>query len=476
MAENTDYQKMLEIESAYNPADEKLNELAEFMAIEPKKMPAGYTYLSQFITHDISFESKNRTPPWSPIDSTKIFNTRNPTLNLETIYGIGVPEEHNPNLTNYLMESKSRLKLDKTFFDKNFSKVKRGFPNDLPRVPNSPIAQIVDPRNDENLAIAQTHLAFIKFHNAIVDHLGGADTTALFEDARRIAIRHYQLIILKDFLPRVIKKSVLDDVLANGNKFYLPAKNSTYLPLEFSVAAFRLGHSMVANSYQWNRIFNNDDGAVHATLDQLVIFTGVGGMRGKNNLPSDWIINWNWFYNIDNSMSKQRNHFNVAMKIDTSIAMQLGFMRPPATTFKRENSLAALDLYRGRALSLPTGQEVASKIAEQTAVRLLTPEQLENLLPENLKSTFSTETPLWFYLLAEAEINEKGQTLGDVGSRIVAETIVELLKRSEFSILENEISTDEFLGTKEQEFGMAEMLKFVASKNKEFDELNPIGK
>ncbi len=81
---------------------------------------------------------------------------------------------------------------------------------------------IVDGRNDENLAVAQTQVAFIKFHNAIVKKLNEADTIELFEKARRIAIRHYQWIILHDFLPKIVKKSVFDDVLENSNKFYFP--------------------------------------------------------------------------------------------------------------------------------------------------------------------------------------------------------------------------------------------------------------
>lgn len=471
---DSNYREMLEIEAPFYPADKDLDALAESMAVDSKKIPAGYTYLSQFITHDISFESKNRTSPWALIDPASISNMRNPVLNLETLYGIGVPSDQNNMPPAFLMETNARLKLGNTYFDKNFSKMKESFPNDLPRTPNSSTALLVDLRNDENLAIAQTHTAFIKFHNAVAAVLGGADTTQLFEETRRIVIQHYQFIILHDYLPRVVKMSVLNDVLKNGNKFYRPAPDATFLPLEFSVAAFRLGHSMVANSYQWNRIFNDDTGSVNATLDRLKTFTGDGKMQGRKNLPSDWIINWNWFYNINNSMSKQRNRFNFAMKIDTSTASQLGFMNPLTIDFKRENSLAAFDLYRGRALGLPTGQAAANKIAVQIPVRILAPQQIENLLPEDLKKVFSTHTPLWFYLLAEAEINEKGQTLGDVGSRIVAETVVELLKRSPFSILENEISPAEFLGTKDGKFGMAEMLGFIAKNNKVFDELNPV--
>ena len=468
---NFGYAEMLEINTPFNPADEDLNRLAKFIIAEPKKIPAGYTYLAQFIDHDIALDSKRKEDPWGTINPATITNLRNPVFDLETVYGFKTPSNPNePARAELLKEnSQSLLKLNETTADT----IKRKFPNDLPRVLGSPIARIVDERNDDILPVAQTQVAFIKFHNAIVANLEEGDTPEVFEKARRIAIRHYQYIILKDLLPKIIKESVLNDVLLNGNKFYHPKPNNIFMPLEFSVAAFRAGHSLIRDSYQWNKLFNDDKGSISATLAELTTFTGFGRMRGKHNLPSDWLINWNWFYDINDSISLQASKFNFAKRIDTEIAPQLGFLGGNIH-FDRKHSLPARDLYRTRALSLPTGQAVAHIIASKTPVKFLDTEQIANLLPENLKNVFATETPLWFYLLAEAEINERGQTLGDVGSRLIAETFVALLKLSPFSIFDVDLpSSNEFLGT-DGKFGMPEMLKFIASKTTEFDELNPI--
>ena len=95
-------------------------------------------------------------------------------------------------------------------------------PGGRPREPKQAI--IGDPRNDENLIVAQTHLAFLKFHNKVVDRLKAAGIAAgkLFEEARKTVVQHYQSIVLHDFVRRLADPAVFDDVLANGRKFYFP--------------------------------------------------------------------------------------------------------------------------------------------------------------------------------------------------------------------------------------------------------------
>lgn len=465
------YSEMLALRTPFEPAGGDLDDLAEFMTTPQRRIPAGFTYLSQFIDHDISLDSKTGEFPWGTIIAATIYNERTPFFDLETIYGKDVPaSQGNISRTN-LLKTNSLLKLDNTVADT----VAGVFENDLPRTPGTSAAQIVDKRNDENLAVAQMQVAFIKFHNAVAAYLGGGDTTARFTETREIVIRHYQWIVLNDFLPRFIKNCVLQDVLKNGNKFYLPKPDDIFMPLEFSVAAFRAGHSMVRDSYHWNRLFNNEGNNFRATLAELRTFTGTGGMMGKHNLPSDWLINWNLFFDIDDSINRQKNQFNFAEPINTKIAGSLGRLNSNVINFDRRFSLPALDLYRTRALSLPSGQLVAEKILEGTSHKPLQPEQISDLLPENLKSVFAEETPLWFYLLAEAEIKENGQTLGEVGSRIVAETFIKLIELSSPSILQGNWQLGKELPTPTGKFGMAEMLKFIADRNQQFDELNPIG-
>lgn len=470
------YEPMFEINTPHNPSDSELNRLSEFMITERNKIPAGYTYLGQFIDHDIALDSEAGTPPWGTIPSSNTSNKRTPFLDLETIYGFEGPYEGDrPTRAQLLKEnSNTLLKLGDTKPTPIVNRIFVG--KDLPRMPDSPKALIVDSRNDDNLAVAQTQVAFMRFHNAVVKHLNLDDSTATFETARRIVIQHYQWIILKDYLPRILKTSVLNDVLTKCPQFYFPNPKTPFMPLEFSVAAFRLGHSMIRNSYNWNRFFNDDQFPTSATLRQLSKLTGRGGLGGNKQLSSAWAINWNWFYETPDSPFAK---FNYAESINTKISSALGLLPNHsggfARTFDRSSSLPALDLYRSRALGLPSGQQAAKRILG-IEERILKPEQIANLLPANLKNSFSKETPLWFYLLAEAEIEEQGQTLGEVGSRIVAETFVNLIKLTKPSILKDNFKPNPEFFLHDKEFGMTQMLKFVKKMagDQDFDELNPI--
>lgn len=475
MSENNfGYDAMFAIKTESRPTDAQIDELAEFMARNVpqvnSKVPAGYTYLGQFIDHDIALDSEVGKPPWEPISLTNTRNLRTPFFDLETLYG---DTPSNPNelvRKNFLADgSASLLKLGATIKEE----VTEEFQNDLPRFENSPKAQIVDERNDENLAVAQTQVALIKFHNAVAAHIvGGADISERFEKARTITTHCYQRMILDDFLPKIIKRDVLETVLEE-NRFYRPQLDNVFMPLEFSVAAYRTGHSMVRDSYNWNRIFNDDVNAIfRASLANLSLFTGSRGLggfnHGRKHLPSDWLINWNQFFDIDDSSKQEK--FNFAKKIDTTISSSLGFLNPGVSTYTRKTSLPAMDLFRTRALDLPTGQEISDKINGRQSLKS---DQIADLLPDNLKGEFSKNTPLWFYLLAEAEINEGGETLGEIGSQIIAETFVGLLRIDEFSVLNNDFSPDKELTNEKGFFGMPEMLKFIAKHNKGF--LNPIG-
>jgi hypothetical protein len=101
-------------------------------------------------------------------------------------------------------------------------------------------------------------------------------------------------------------------------------------------------------------------------------------------------------------------------------------------------SLAKRNLLRGYLLNLPIGQAIASEVLN--SIDVLSPEQiLNNAIPEErevlLANNFHNRTPLWYYILAEASIQQDGEKLGKLGSRIVGETIVGLVRESADSIL-----------------------------------------
>ena len=285
------------------------------------EIPAGYTYLGQFIDHDITLDRKTELTVNGKVEPGCIENFRTPSLDLDSLYGNGPDCENSKCLYK---DDKRTFEIGKTSPVDNLG---LGiFDNDLPRQGNGPfnpeyyVAIIGDHRNDENLAVAQTHLAFLKFHNALAE----AKPNKSFEELRREVTLHYQAIILTDFLPKILDQEVLNDVLQNGRKFYTDDKKDC-MPIEFSVAAHRLGHSMVRPSYQWNRIHNE------ATLKELFEFSGGSGSRGpedkpfadRDTLPSDWIINWKLFYDLSEVGKDCDEQLNYARKLDTNIAVQL---------------------------------------------------------------------------------------------------------------------------------------------------------
>lgn len=477
---NFEYRKIFDNTIPFQPSDDKLDALADFMSIrendERSKIPAGYTYLTQFIDHDIMLDPLINIQPWK-IVSAKVKNQRTPFFNLESIYGIREKGEPVP---SFLLENKSRFVIGETVpvSDRNV------FKNDLPRLPKCAKAAIFDERNDENLIIAQMQVAFMKFHNAIVDSIGGEDSVNKFEEARRKTIRHYQWIILTDLLPKIVNKDILDDVKKNNREFYTPATNDVFMPLEFAIGSFRAGHSMINNVYNWNRNFSGDVSEM-PSIHALMMQTGPRKFDGNKfikKLSSDWVINWKWFFNIDDSENTENLRFNYAQKINTSIAFRLGRLNRRHLVYNRQFSLPALDLFRARTLGLSTGQDVAHEIVRRSSsaiqTRVLEADQLadilkdENILKVGLVKEFSKSTPLPLYILAEAEKQTNGETLGDVGSRLTAETFLELLRQSEYSILDIDFPNHaDFLG-KDGKFGMPELLKY-ADQNTGF--INPLG-
>jgi hypothetical protein len=412
---------------------------------EDTDIPTAFTYLGQFIDHDITSEATTReiaeqnfeTDFFKPIPANqlrnKLKNARSGSLDLDSIYG------GNAAISNSLFKIGIVSPAGQIPPNKSTQ-------NDLPRKQDArKTAEIGDPRNDENLIVAQLHLAFLKFHNAIVKKKG-----VNFETAISIVRRHYQWIVINDFLKRICDNDIVDNILKNGNRWFKPTDDDFFMPVEFSAAAYRFGHSMVRSKYNFNVNFKNPN---QATLKELFQFTGLSGnLAGLPTLPHNWIIEWDFFLPFET-----RKHDN-ARRIDTKLTIELqNLPQGPTPIFQ---FLAKLNLLRGYLLSLPTGQAVANLVLGKTKV--LTSDQIlanandqekEALLSANLHET----TPLWYYILAEAAIQSNGQKLGLLGSTIVAETLIGLIRRSEDSILIEENNTEDI----DKEFTLEKLIRFA---------------
>lgn len=509
------------------PVDEPLRKaLAEAMTAAGRQpdssaptIPAGFTYLGQFIDHDLTLDKTARSLGEN-VAVADLLQGRSPALDLDSLYGRG---PHHPEDATFYRDA-VRLKMGATaavpFPDAGTNIDINGF--DLPRVgfgskvSERRVALIPDARNDENLAIAQVHLAFIRFHNRVVDKLAGEGIPGLdlFAKARRVVVRHYQWMIRHDFLPRILDKAIVDDVFTNGRKFfevkpksderhqffswmYAQPKDTPTMPIEFSVAAYRLGHSMIRGAYQWNRVFRGGGPGGIATLQLLFRFSGTSGILSPppadlndkeagtfERLPTNWIADFRRLFDFDEAgrddLKVPDTELNVTKLLDTLLVdplkeLPLGAFggrgtMPPAD----ELNLAFRNLTRANMVSLASGQQMAAHmgIAPLSAAQILNGNSGASLggLTQAQKDALTGNTPLWFYILREAELN--GGRLTGVGARIVAEVFHRAIEGSGTSIV-REPYWRPSLGPDKNTFRMVDLLLFAFDGKAEL--LNPLG-
>ena len=299
----------------------------------------------------------------------------------------------------------------------------------------------------------QLHLLFIRFHNRVVEHvrerkdLAGA---ALLREAQRIVRWHYQWIVAHDFLRRIVGRPMADSVLEPAERRFYRWGSEPFIPVEFSGAAYRFGHSMVRNSYK----LNADLGAVGilASDDDAGELEHLGGFR---SLPAPLTIDWGFFYEL-----RQRQRPQLSRRIDTDIAGRLS--RLPAGASATHEALPRLNLLRGRALGLPAG----SAVARAMGVTPLADDQLlpVDMSPKAVREAVLEAPPLWYYVLCEAasELGGGGRRLGPVGGRIVAEVLVGLIEADPHSYLRQRRTwTPELDGEAYDDFTMADLVTFV---------------
>jgi hypothetical protein len=454
-------------------------------------IPAGYTYLGQFVDHDLTFDATT-VAFGDNVSPAALLQGRSPTLDLDSLYGAGPLD---PVSSAFYETDRTRLKVGRTTkIEGDGARV--GF--DLPRVGTGSAsakrkAAIPDRRNDENLVVAQTHAAMIRFHNRIVAGLGPATPPAdRFEKARRKAVLHYQWMLRTDYLPRICDGAVVTDVFGNGRKVVDPGADPLTMPtmpVEFSVAAFRLGHAMIRDAYDWNARFPSGSGS----LDLLFSFSGTsGGLGGDPTLRSNWIADWRRLYRFAQighaELKPPAGEFNLARRIDTRLVDPLAVL--PKGSFGGASSdegtiranLAFRNLVRARMLRLASGQQMAASLRSAgVPVTTLTKAQLRNGaggrgsarldgLTDAQREAFLADTPLWFYVLREAELND-GRLTG-VGARLVVETFHRAMEGSSHSIVRSPGFRPD-LGEKDGRFRMSDLLLFAFESKKEL--LAPLG-
>jgi hypothetical protein len=435
-------------------------------------IPAGYTYLGQFIDHDITFDPASQLQKTNDPDALVDFRT--PRFDLDSLYGRG------PDDLPYMYEPDGRvLRLGRTLTANGTAPDKQAR-QDLVRLNER--AVIGDKRNDENVIVSQLQAVFIRFHNAIARANPDWDFAAIAQQVRW----HYQWVVLHDFLPRIVGSSMLNQVLPHIGNASNPLIDrprllfyhwhvEPYIPVEFSVAAYRFGHSMVRPIYRLNTELGT-----HATADEKkhgvdgrqFIFArkGIQGLNGFREFPDNWAIDWSLFFEIKGTLESRiklgKQRVQPAYKIDTSLVNPVAFLPEfsapaagndftpdkdgnPAARPGQISNLALRNLQRGKSMGLPSGQDVARfmgleplsdadiRIGKANVDGLKTNKSIDHY-----GKSFKDSAPLWTYVLAEAlhgwttdakskdSVEAKNSVpvrMGPVGGRIVTEVFAGML-------------------------------------------------
>jgi Animal haem peroxidase len=466
---------------------------------ENETIPAGYTYFGQFVDHDITFDPASHLQQVNDPDA--IVDFRTPRLDLDNVYGRG------PDDQPYLYEKKSS-RLKRLKIGNSVGAVNGEERHDVPRDSTDKTALIGDKRNDENKIIAQIQVLFLKLHNKIYDKLGPRylDSDGIeqhsderFSEAQRITRWCYQFVVLTDYVKKICDEAVYEKIKPAKNNHHGPnlqfykAHGDGFIPVEFAVAAFRFGHSMVRPSYALSDSLQTgsasfDNGIPYGRIPIFIVkqdmtqVLATDAMNGFGQpIPPGWGIDWSFFFGDFKSIPDgQRQVPQPSYRIDTKLVDPLGklpeFFDPSKPSFIA--SLAARNLMRGVSMGLPSGQRIARMMGHEPLSDaelwnkrnngdMSTPWADGAALLENHKKWLQGSAPLWFYILKEAELRKRkkkmvkgldgvektielsdresfsnGRKLGFVGSTIVAETFFGLAWADHYSYLYQEPDWD----------------------------------
>ena len=372
---------------------------------------AGWPFFGQLIAHDITAD---RSPIAGGIDPAALRNARAPKLNLEMLYADG------PIGSPYLFDLGDPAK---------FLLGPDGA--DVPRN-HQGVALIGDPRNDVHLFALTLHVALLHAHNRIVDLLRGSGVTEadVFDEARSTLTWHVQWIAVHDFLPRLVGPGMVEQVLAEGGRWFTPKPAEAYIPLEFADGAYRYGHGQIRHTYRLV-----EGGPAVPLFPDLV---------GFGPVPADRRLDLCQVFDVPGRPPAQR-----AKRLDGRLAASLIGLPEQVTGVvdtAAYRSLAVRDLLRGETTGLPSGEAVSQLVGVQP------------LTADELEQAWTHGTPLWFYVLKEAEHRGGGDRLGPVGGRIVAEVLIGLLRADPASYLSLEPDWQPTLPAAGSGFGLADLL------------------
>lgn len=491
--------------------DNKTAELAQ--------QPAGYTFLGQFIDHDVTrtqialsaistLSSRAQGDPGvraklaaagitpdqlkqaiaNAATPTSVLSVNTGKLDLDSVYGvanfsaltaISAPwfEQNNGAYTG-------RFAMRHVRAPTSLGAPIDGF--DYQRTPEG-AAEVPDARNSEHKLIVQIQNLFELAHNNCMDQaLGGISAPsqqqigAAFDACHKKVIWTYETIVATDFLPRFSAEATLNRVAPGALHAYQRGTSPTSqlphwdrvntflysckpglgenavirIPHEFAVAGFRLGHTLVRDSY----VLNGD----LLTGQPRPIFASAGdpetiGLVGDNPVQPADVIDWSHFYDVYGADEKNESA-QPGRPVDTLISDKL-FNLPIAALppgpdangkdTSTERNLPRRNLMRASeptgvitgSVGLATGEEMEAYAQQRIPGLHDATTEVGKVLADRLQSAgfdpnlLAQRTPLWLFILAEAESTQGSQRLGELGSHIIDEFLLGSLHCDEGSVL-----------------------------------------
>lgn len=422
------------------------------LGLPANPVPAGYTYLGQFIFHDMVF---------SRALGKRIGSEETLTLDLNSVYGVAPTfEPHLYETPDDAAGPSARCRFligetDRSTSPPDLTDAMAMTTRDLPRIDatrgfadmrgaggrSEPI--VADPRNDDHLVLSQLHCLFLRLHNRMADVLlaRGLASDSVFPTVRRFISRCFRHAVLHDYLRRMMDPAIYA-LLIDGNRTRLfgAAGSLQTAPVEFTFGTARFGHAMIRSEYLINQL----PGGGKADVGLVLQMSSSRSPR-RVPIPTHWSVNWANFLSFGEGAGPQP-----ARRI--SPFLNETFARRPLAIDDDGTPMSIIfqDMWRCYLLGLPSGQEVAGEIATRlasvhpsipvpvlsgdamlppakfAAVYSYSARKLANAIRAN--PAFMTATPLSYYLLQEAAVHgDDGSRLGPVGSYILAHTMVHAL-------------------------------------------------
>ena len=431
---------------------------------ENSEIPAAYTFFAQFVDHDITLdaESELTSEALTRQQVERLPNLRSASLDLDSVYGFG------PDVSPHLYDRKQpwRLRVGSKVDDVEN-------PNDVPRSADG-TALIGDPRNDENIFLSQMHLLFLRFHNRriidlLIQHDNANESPPRFEDVQRDVRYHYQHLVLHDFLSRIcderVYSLVLRRILDRDAAFFLlqpDASGRIIMPIEFSAAAYRFGHTLVRSNYPAN-----------STYPRIEIFDERLGTTGLSPIPPELTVDWQFLLDVDPNQVYVRSKAIDHLLANELVELPERVVGPEAR--RQDLSLAFRNLLRGYVLGLPSGQQVEAALAARGyPIRTPDNEEPQNLrlgeilagacLDAEILGQLEQHTPLFLYLMREAGIRGGGNRLGPVGSAILMEVFGAMLVHHDtFLNVAGGWAPDPNVTQGREELTLADIVRYVSS-------------